>query len=567
MPKVCAVPKVCAGLGNESATRPLRGVEYSLLSGAPCEYVRPMVAESEMEGALGRVLRRMTHTLDPGEVLAEITSGLIAELDAVLARVWLIGPGDLCARCSMAPICPDHARCLHLAASAGAFDRIDGHYRRIPIGAFKIGEIAATGEPACISDLSKDPRIDDKEWIGRAGIASFAGYALQFRGETLGVLAVFAKQTLDRAGFDRLGLFAAEAAVALKNAQLFDEVSRLSRRLQAENSYFQEEIRAAHPMPIVGRSASIRKAIRDAESVAPTASSVVVLGETGTGKELFARAIHEQSPRRARPLVKVNCAAISPSLIESELFGHEKGAFTGAHQRRAGRFELADGGTLFLDEIGELPLEAQAKLLRVVQERELERVGGAQSVAVDVRLVCATNRDLGAEVRERRFRADLFYRISVFPIHVPPLRERREDIPLLVEACMPALARRVGRDLRGVEDDAMHALGEYDWPGNVRELQNVLERGAIVARGPILVLEDLPEPLATLGQLRVAGAEPEDAKTGVAGAGSLRERVSSYERKLIVEALSKAEGNQVEAARLLRTSRTTLQYKMKVYAL
>ncbi len=419
----------------------------------------------------------------------------------------------------------------------------------------------------CVTELLVDARFGDKEWVQREGLVSFAGYPLTFRDELLGVLGMFSKRTLAQSEFDRLGTFAAQASVAIRSAQLCDEVSRLSRRLQDENGYLNEELCAGNVPAIVGVSAVIRRAVGELERFAPTTSSVLMLGETGTGKEVFARALHELSPRRAHPLVKINCAAISPALIESELFGHEKGAFTGAHQRRPGRFELADGGTLFLDEVGELPLESQAKLLRVVQERELERVGGTQPVPVDVRLVCATNRDLALEVRERRFRADLFYRISVFPIEVPPLRERRDDIPLLVQAFLPVLAVRVRRELRAVADDGMRALMAYDWPGNVRELQNVLERAAILARGPVLGLTDLPVLEARSDELHTHDSEPAGPANEAAPDASLRERVTAYERDLIVNALDRAAGNQVEAARLLRTSRTTLQYKMKVHGL
>jgi transcriptional regulator with GAF, ATPase, and Fis domain len=266
------------------------------------------------------------------------------------------------------------------------------------------------------------------------------------------------------------------------------------------------------------------------------------------------------SPRRKHPLVKVNCAAISPTLIESELFGHEKGAFTGALQRRLGRFELAQGGTLFLDEIGELPLEAQAKLLRVLQEHEIERVGGTQSIRIDARVVAATNRDLAAEVRANRFRADLFFRLNVFPILVPPLRERREDIPSLIEALVRTLATRLRTDPKGVDDDAVAYLQAYEWPGNVRELQNVLERASILARGRQIRLEDLPE-------LRNSAEEIPPAPQDDTSSLPLKERVDAYERALVADALRRAQGNQSEAARLLRTSRATLQYKMKTYRL
>jgi len=419
---------------------------------------------------------------------------------------------------------------------------LDGGHRRVPIGALKIGRIAESREPVCTNDLPGDPRIVDKEWVRREGLGSFAGYPLGFRSEVFGVLAMFARRALLEAEFERLGVFAAQAAVAIKNARLFDEVSRLSRRLEAENSYLKDEQRAELPAGIVGESAAIRRVLTDIERVAPTQSTVLLLGETGTGKELLANAVHEMSPRRSGPFVKVNCAAISPTLIESELFGHEKGSFTGALQRRVGRFELAHGGTLFLDEIGELPLEAQSKLLRVLQERELERVGGTKPITVDVRIVCATNRNLEVEVAEKRFRADLFYRLKVFTIHVPPLRERREDVPLLVYAFVRSLGNQLGHPLDRVDDTALLLLRTYDWPGNVRELHNVLERAAILARGRNIRPEDLPD------------LNSSSKPAGAAIQGALKQQVDSYERSLIAETLRQSDGNQSEAARRLHVT-------------
>jgi transcriptional regulator with GAF, ATPase, and Fis domain len=335
------------------------------------------MASSSIEATLGRISLRIASTLEIGEVLAEITRGLVGELDAALARIWLLRPGDRCARCQMAPECPDQSRCLHLVASAGLSDRVDGSYQRVPFGVRKVGEIFATNKPLVTNDLPGEPRVVNKEWVQQEGLVSFAGYPLGFRDDVFGVLAMFARRSLTVAEFDRLGIFAAQASVAIKNARLFDEVSHLSHRLAAENAYLKDELRADQAAGIVGDSLAIARVLREVDRVAPTLATVLIHGETGTGKELVARAIHERSPRRGQALITVNCAAMSPTLIESELFGHEKGAFTGALQRRAGRFELAQKGTLFLDEVGELPLDVQAKLLRVLQERELERVGGA----------------------------------------------------------------------------------------------------------------------------------------------------------------------------------------------
>ena len=265
------------------------------------------------------------------------------------------------------------------------------------------------------------------------------------------------------------------------------EVERLRDRLQAENAYLQAEVRNEGRFDsIVGESPALKEVLDQVDQVAPTNSSVLVTGESGTGKEAIARAIHDLSARRDRPLIKVNCGAITPTLIESELFGHEKGAFTGASRQRQGHFELADGGTLFLDEVGELPLDAQVKLLRVLQEHEISRLGSEKSIQVDVRVIAATNRDLVEMVEEGTFRMDLFYRLNVFPLTIPPLRERPEDIPLLVAKFLSDQARAQGRSFSRVSEDGMRLLLSYHWPGTIRELQNVIERAAILARDQVV---------------------------------------------------------------------------------
>ncbi len=279
-----------------------------------------------------------------------------------------------------------------------------------------------------------------------------------------------------------------QAEEALRKA--LSEVEELKNRLQAENVYLQEEIRREHDfVEMVGSSPALLAALHKVEQVAPTDSTVLISGETGTGKELIARAIHNRSARKDRPLVKVNCSAISAGLVESELFGHVKGAFTGALERRAGRFELADGATLFLDEVGELPLETQVKLLRVLQEGEFEVVGSSKTVRVDVRVIAATNRELDEAVRAGRFRSDLFYRLNVFPLNVPPLRERLSDIPQLVMFFLSRYAKRFGKGVETVSQGAMDRLINYPWPGNVRELQNVIERAVVLSQGSVLELD------------------------------------------------------------------------------
>jgi transcriptional regulator with GAF, ATPase, and Fis domain len=494
----------------------------------------------------------MASKLDLTELLSEITRSLVQDLDAALARIWLVRPGDLCATCSMAPKCRDRTMCLHLVASAGLTERLDGTHRRVPLGTLKIGQIARSRQRVSTNDLLGDARISEKDWVRRERLLAFAGYPLEFGGELLGVLAMFARRELLGEEFDRLGVFAAQAAIAIKNAHLFEEVSQLSRRLEAENVYLREELRAELRPGIVGKSLALREALTRVERVAPTDSTVLLLGETGTGKELFANALHELSPRRGAAFVKVNCAAIAPALIESELFGHEKGAFTGALQRRLGRFELADHGTLFLDEVSELPVEAQAKLLRVLQERELERVGSSTTLPVDVRVICATNRNLETEVAEKRFRQDLFYRLNVFPIAVPPLRERGEDIRILVEHFVDRFATRAGRKFARVDGKSLELLEAYAWPGNVRELQNVIERSVILCDGDEFSIDET-----------WLGAHSAPAGTS---AGTLSEQLDARERQMIEATLAQTSGKvfgPLGAAVRLGMPPTTLSSKIK----
>jgi transcriptional regulator with GAF, ATPase, and Fis domain len=280
-----------------------------------------------------------------------------------------------------------------------------------------------------------------------------------------------------------------------------EEIRALKDRLQDENVYLRQEIRGGDFGDVVGRSAALERVLDRVKQVAPTSSSVLLLGETGTGKELLAQAIHDRSPRKGRAFIKVNCAALPASLIETELLGHEKGAFTGAIAAHPGRFELADGGTLFLDEIGDLAVELQSKLLRVLQDGEVQRLGSTRTRKVDVRLVAATNQDLDRAMAEGRFRRDLFYRLSVFPIRVPPLRERRDDIPLIAWSFLERRQKDMGRRIEEIPRDVMDALAAYDWPGNVRELENVLERALILSPGQVLRLDD---------PLRATGAAPAD---------------------------------------------------------
>jgi PAS domain S-box-containing protein len=375
-------------------------------------------------------------------------------------------------------------------------------------------------------------------------------------GRVLGHLAILDDRPMREASLEIsvLRIFADRAAAELERHRAQAELVRLKDRLQAENVYLQEEIRTQHNFDeIIGNSPSLLEALSKVERVAETDATVLIAGETGAGKELFARAIHSRSGRRQRPLVKVNCGAIPAGLVESELFGHVKGAFTGALERRTGRFELADGGTIFLDEIGELPPETQVKLLRVLQEREFEPVGSSRTVKVDVRIIAATNRDLEEEARHGRFRTDLLYRLNVFPIAVPPLRNRREDIPLLVAFFLTGLSKRLGKPLEGFNRGAMNALCKYAWPGNIRELQNVVERSAILASGPTLSVEP--------GILRSAP---------VGGGGNGSGRLLDIEKAHIREVLRATRGvieGPRGAAQQLGLHPNTLRSRLKKYGM
>jgi two-component system response regulator AtoC len=326
------------------------------------------------------------------------------------------------------------------------------------------------------------------------------------------------------------------------------------RTLEREVVFLRSELARKHDFDeIVGQHPKMQKLYQLIAQVARTASTVLIAGESGTGKELIARAIHRQGPRRDKPFVPVNPAAISETLMESELFGHEKGAFTSAYQRKLGKFELANGGTLFLDEIATLKPELQAKLLRVLQEREIERVGGTRSIKVDVRIISATNVDLKKAVTNQTFREDLYYRLNVVPITVPPLRERREDIPLLVDHFIRRYNHEFKKHIEGVSPDALAALREYPWPGNVRELQNIIERSVALVEGPLIQLKDLPLDLM-LPDHRVRVREAETLP--------LKQACEQFERQIVLRVLERVRWNQSEAARLLGLHRNTLKVKL-----
>ncbi len=345
----------------------------------------------------------------------------------------------------------------------------------------------------------------------------------------------------------------------VERALRVSEERRAAERLAGENAMLRADADAERPQQIIGEAEPMRRIFAMIGKIARTESTVYVFGESGTGKELVARAIHDQSARAQGPFIKVNCGALAESLLESELFGHEKGAFTGAHRRKLGRFELAHQGTLFLDEIGDISPAIQLKLLRVIQERQIERVGGEETLHVDVRIVTATNKDLQAEVAAGRFREDLFYRLHIIPLSLPPLRDRREDIPLLVDHFVAKLADRTRSQVRGVSSEAMQALLCYRWPGNVRELENVLEHAMVFAEGDQIAATDLPPS--------VTGVSRVDALPQLDGARALPDILDELEHQLILRAYRKAQGVKTETARLLGIKPSALYYKLEKYSI
>ena len=430
---------------------------------------------------------------------------------------------------------------------------------RLPLEGSPAGEAFRTRQPLILGRMD-DPRFASESMRHHTSIGMKSGLwvPLIHRDEAIGALAVASRRGAAFSEHDgeMLTEIANQVAMAVNNALAFRQIAELRDRLTQEKQYLEDEINLENRFEdIVGESTGLRQVLKDIETVAPTDATVLIQGETGTGKELLARAIHRISPRRDRTFVKLNCAAIPAGLLESELFGHEKGAFTGAIARKLGRLELANDGTLFLDEIGEMPLDLQPKLLRALQEREFERLGGSRPIHVNVRLIAATNRDLGKMVNEKQFRADLYYRLKVFPIFSPPLRERAADIPVLVRHFVANHSRRMGKNIEKIPDDAMDALKRWKWPGNIRELENLLERAVILTRGPVLYvpLADL-EALEEEEEQAVDDAEPENP--------NLRAAEREHILRVLRESKGQIGGPDGAAARL-GLKRTTLNSKLK----
>jgi PAS domain S-box-containing protein len=459
----------------------------------------------------------------------------------------------------------------HDAATLGLYDEATGKLRvqflsadGEPSGetfvdpdASPAGQAFRTRRPVILNRIDRWPFAPESiHHLTAAGMRSAMWVPLIHRERTLGALAVASRteSAFGEQDAEKLSQVASQMAMAVNNVLAFQQIAKLRDRLDQERQYLEEEINLENRFEdIVGESSGLRAVLRQIETVAPTDATVLIQGETGTGKELLARAIHRLSPRCERTFIKLNCAAIPAGLLESELFGHEKGAFTGAIARKMGRLELAHEGTLFLDEVGEMPLDLQPKLLRALQEREIERLGGTRPISVNVRLIAATNRDLARMVAEKQFRSDLFYRLKVFPVFAPPLRERIDDIPTLVRHFVSRHSRRMGKNIETIPAEAMEALIRWKWPGNIRELENFLERAVILSRGPVLHV-----PLAELKEM-----EDEDEEDGTVSANPT---LQAAERDHILRALREAKGmigGPAGAAARLGLKRTTLNSKIK----
>lgn len=425
------------------------------------------------------------------------------------------------------------------------------------------GYVFKTATPRVFSAADLDG-FPESGFIRARGINSACVVPLATAHGILGTLSLgaFEHGAFSEDQFPLLTRVAGQIAIAVRNAVSYERIEELNAQLAREKLYLEDEIRSDYQFDeIIGRSSALARVLKEIQTVAPTGSTVLISGETGSGKELVARAIHQLSGRGEQAFVKLNCAAIPTGLLESELFGHEKGAFTGAISQRIGRFELANRGTVFLDEIGEIPLELQPKLLRVLQEREFERLGSTRTLRTDARLIAATNRDLATLTAEQKFRQDLFYRLNVFPITVPPLRDRREDIPMLVRHFAQQFARRMKKNVENIPSETMEALTLYDWPGNIRELQNLIERAVILSQGPTLVV-----PVDGLNARAATLNATEPARPSDEGPTMIDGTLAEADRRHIIAALERTNwviaGPNGAAARL-GIKRSTLQFRMR----
>ncbi len=492
--------------------------------------------ESDRLKLLLDMTNAMISNLEPRDLLRTISASIRQDMHCDLVGVWL----------------PDSERrqLRHIVMDFPESKGVAKEGLLRPIEGSEIGSVFTTAKPLLLRTKA-DVKSELSAHLARAeAIESGCMLPLISRNRTLGVLAIASRieNSFSLEDVDFLVRVAGQVAIAIENALAYREIAELKDKLAQEKLYLEEEIRSTSDFEgIIGQSSALRQALQLAETVATSDSTVLLLGETGTGKELVARAIHERSRRNARTFVELNCAAIPTGLLESELFGHERGAFTGAVTQKIGRLELADQGTLFLDEVGDIPLELQPKLLRVLQDREFERLGSTRTKKVDIRLIAATNRELDRMIEEKQFRSDLYYRLDVFPIRLPPLRDRPEDIPLLVRYFSQKYARRMQKRIENIPAAALRKLARWHWPGNVRELQNLVERAVILTRSSTLAIS-VPELGSGDTKLSPARAENFDE----------RDRIV----RILRETKGRVGGPNGAAARL-GLKRTTLLTRMK----
>jgi transcriptional regulator with GAF, ATPase, and Fis domain len=520
---------------------------------------------------VANLLLDMAHEQSLEELLQKLILRAVERPDIACAQIWLIDKGDRCSTCPHRPECPDQTLCLHLAAGKGVsisdsttkIPRFDDLNARYPLGAGLLGKAATTGQQLVMRDLDK--QNDTKlgyEWLKQERIYGCGATPILFRGEVLGVMSGFTRNDFPRESGVWGRVFADQIGAAIANSRAFTEIQHLKAQLELQNTYLMEEVVQAKAFgDLIGQSAALHQIVSQIDLVAPTEVSALILGETGTGKDLVAHEIHCRSLRKNGPMVRVNCASVPKELFESEFFGHVKGAFTGAVKDRAGRFETAEGGTLFLDEIGEVPMEMQGKLLRVLQEKRYERVGDDRTRQANVRIIAATNRDLKKEVAAGRFREDIYYRLHVFPIQVPPLRERKDDIPLLARHFVELSVKELRCPQPRLTRAGVARLQNYDWPGNVRELRNVIERAVILAHGGPLQF-DLPTSASASASPSQKPHSGNTATSGFLTEAEMRRR----ERENLLVVLEKSQWRikgANGAAELLGVKPTTLLSRMK----
>ena len=498
-------------------------------------------------------IRKLSDLLEVSQTL-----GSTLDLKSALLRVLEILEEHHGARSGTVALLDEQAGELAVEAAVGVSWQA-ARRARYKLGEGITGRVVQSGKPVVVPQVSREPLFLNRTgaWKGSAqDEMSYVCVPIRVDNRTVGALGVSLPYRKDRAWDQEAKFFAVAGSMVGQALRVHKLVEAERQRLLDENTQLRQELRERYDIRnLIGNSRPMQQVYEQVAQVAPSATTVLIRGESGTGKELVAHAIHYNSPRAARPFVKVSCGALPESLIESELFGYEPGAFTDARSQKKGRFELAHGGTLFLDEVGELSPPTQVKLLRVLQEREIERLGGVRTIKVNVRLVAATNQDLEAAVKAGVFRDDLYYRLNVFNIYLPPLRERRPDVPLLADHFVEKYAAAHGKDVRRIATTAIDMLMSYHWPGNVRELENCIERAVLVCEGGVIHAHHLPPTLQTA---EVSGTLPRL---------SLEAAVASYEKDLILDALKSARGNRAKAARLLDSTERIVGYKIRKYGI